>query len=553
MMDSDSEIEDLIESSESDEIFSSSNSDTDDDSLDDVRDWCPINTSARQPSPPKFPFSAKPGIKIPIVNADDPLDYFSYFFNDDVLSFIAKETNCYAKEYFENTNLTPSSRALDWEETNTEELMCFLALLLLQGIVQKPVEKWFWSKRPALSTPFFRQVMTEKRYGLIMKFLHFENKETYDDATSLNTKLRKVSDLHQMLVRSFKSAYTPNQTISIDESLIAFKGRLGWKQYIPSKRARFGIKLFQLCESESGYIWNSFIYTGKGTYCHEDYEIYGLSTKSVMTLIHDLKGQGYTLATDNYYTSPELAELLIQNKTDICGTLKKNRKGLPNGLKTSSIKKGEIIGFQKGKMCAMKWKDKKELFMLSTFHSLDMQQVESKKDSSKKAIKPEAVVWYNSSMGGVDRSDQCLSYYPVARNQQRKYYKKIFRFLLNQSVYNSYVLYKKNNGTLSHVSFRLQLIERLIEKGGIHSSHQYSKNVKTSENVLRLTARHFPSYVPNDSTKKKYPARLCKVCAEKRDDTGKRIRKESRFECKICDVGLCAVPCFEIYHTVSVF
>lgn len=551
-MDSDSEAEDLIQSSESDEVLSSSDSETDDDSLDDVRDWCPIDTSASQPSPPKFQFNGKPGIKMPIVNADDPLDYFSYFFNDDVLSFIVKETNCYAKAFFEDNNLTPSSRALDWKELNTEEFMCFLALLLLQGIVQKPVEKLFWSKRPTISTPFFREVMTENRYGLIMKFLHFESKETCDDGMNPNNKLRKVSELHEMLVQSFKSAYIPEQEISIDESLIAYKGRLGWKQYIPTKRARFGIKLFQLCESESGYIWNSFIYTGKGTYCHEDYEAYGLSTKSVMTLIHDLKGQGYTLATDNYYTSPELAELLIQNRTDICGTLKKNRKGLPNRLKTSSIKKGEIIGFQKGKMCAMKWKDKKELFMLSTFHSLDMVQINSKKDSSKTAIKPEAVVWYNRSMGGVDRSDQCLSYYPVARNQQRKYYKKIFRFLLSQSVYNSYVLYKKNNGTLSHLNFRLQLIERLIEKGGMQSSHRYTKTVKTSENVIRLTGRHFPSYVPNTLLKKKNPCRLCKVCAQKMNCNGKRVRRETRFECKDCNVGLCAAPCFELYHTLSV-
>ena len=217
--------------------------------------------------------------------------------------------------------------------------------------------------------------------------------------------------------------------------------------------------MFQLCESESGYIWNSFIYTGKGTLCHKDYEKYGLSTKSVLTLLHDLKGKGYCLATDNYYTSPELAEFLIKNKTDICGTMKKNRKGLPKALKTSNIKKGEIIGFQKGKMCAMKWKDKKELFMLSTFHSLGMETVASKKDASKNSTKPKAVMWYNGTMGGVDRADQCLSYYPVARNQQRKYYKKIFRYLLNQAVFNSFVLYKKNDGTLSQINFRIQLIE----------------------------------------------------------------------------------------------
>ncbi|GBN12999.1 PiggyBac transposable element-derived protein 4, partial [Araneus ventricosus] len=303
----------------------------------------------------------------------------------------------------------------------------FIALLLLQGIVQKPVEKWFWSKRPILSTPFFGKIMSEIKYGLIMKFLHFENSDAFDENLHLNPKLRKVSELHSMLVQRFKSVYVPKQDISVDESLIAYEGRLGWKQYIPIKRARFGLKLFQLCESESGYIWNSCIYTGKGTVFHNDYNHLGVSTKSVMTLLHDLKGKGYCLTTDNYYTSPELAELLINSKTDIFGTLRPNRKGLPALLKSSSVKKGEIIAFQKGKMCVMKWKDKKPLHMLSTFHNADMMEVKSKKENSAVKVKPKAVVLYNATMGGVDRSDQCLSYYHVARNQQRKYYKKIFR------------------------------------------------------------------------------------------------------------------------------
>ncbi|GFU22328.1 hypothetical protein TNCV_567921 [Trichonephila clavipes] len=50
--------------------------------------------------------------------------------------------------------------------------------------------------------------------------------------------------------------------------------------------------------------------------------------------------------------------------------------------------------------------------MLSTFHNADMMEVKAKKVDSVK-LKPKAVVSYNSSMGGVDRSDQCLSYYPV--------------------------------------------------------------------------------------------------------------------------------------------
>ena len=60
----------------------------------------------------------------------------------------------------------------------------------------------------------------------------------------------------------FKSVYTPDKHIAIDEELLLWKERLGFKQYIPNKRARFGIKMFSVCEV-SGYLWNSFVYVGK--------------------------------------------------------------------------------------------------------------------------------------------------------------------------------------------------------------------------------------------------------------------------------------------------
>ena len=41
--------------------------------------------------------------------------------------------------------------------------------------------------------------------------------------------------------------YSPGKSLSMDESLVLFKERLSFKQYISSKRARFGIKLYQLC------------------------------------------------------------------------------------------------------------------------------------------------------------------------------------------------------------------------------------------------------------------------------------------------------------------
>ncbi|GBM70456.1 hypothetical protein AVEN_269906-1 [Araneus ventricosus] len=139
--------------------------------------------------------------------------------------------------------------------------------------------------------------------------------------------------------------------------------------------------------------------------------------------------------------------------------------------------------------------------MLSTLHSTSMVTVESKKSKSLK-LKPAFVADYNNTMGEVNKAEQCLSYYPVARNQQRKYYREIFRYLLSQAVWNAFVIFKKNGGKIRRVEFRMKLIERLIEVTGCNPSTRRSPFPKSEEKVVRQTGRHFPSYVDESESRK---------------------------------------------------
>lgn len=51
--------------------------------------------------------------------------------------------------------------------------------------------------------------------------------------------------------------------VAIDESLVKFRDRLPYVQFVPSKQGRFGIKFYKLCESESEYCASFKIYTGQ--------------------------------------------------------------------------------------------------------------------------------------------------------------------------------------------------------------------------------------------------------------------------------------------------
>lgn len=47
--------------------------------------------------------------------------------------------------------------------------------------------------------------------------------------------------------------YIPEKEISVDETLMLYKGQLHIRQYLPNKQNRYGVKTFVLAESTTGY------------------------------------------------------------------------------------------------------------------------------------------------------------------------------------------------------------------------------------------------------------------------------------------------------------
>ena len=111
---------------------------------------------------------------------------------------------------------------------------------------------------------------SEKRIHLLLKFLHFVDNEAYDENTSGSRRLYKLKPILDQLNEKFRIVYTPKCDVSVDESLMLWKGHLAWKVYVPTKCAHFSIKSFKLCEAKSGYIWNFIVYVGKETVFDEN-------------------------------------------------------------------------------------------------------------------------------------------------------------------------------------------------------------------------------------------------------------------------------------------
>jgi hypothetical protein len=81
--------------------------------------------------------------------------------------------------------------------------------------------------------------------------------------------------------------------------LTLFKGQLSFIQYIPSKRHRFGIKTFIICDCETGYVLDFIVHTGATTEIVPDCK-FGVSSAVVMTLMEKYLPKGHTLWIDNW-------------------------------------------------------------------------------------------------------------------------------------------------------------------------------------------------------------------------------------------------------------
>lgn len=210
----------------------------------------------------------------------------------------------------------------------------------------------------------------------------------------------------------FASGRSPGEDLVIDESMMPFRGRLKFKQYIPRKYHKYGIKVygikvFKLCDS-SGYTYNMKVYSVK-----EEQPVRDLATSVVMRLTDSYLDTGRTLSTDNFYTSVPLAEMLLTRKTHLVCTLRKNRKSLPKKVVTANLKVGETMAEQnRCGVVVQKWRDKREVLTLSTKHFDAM--VKATGDKREKT-KPEMVVYYNATKQGIDVSDQLASYHTCLR------------------------------------------------------------------------------------------------------------------------------------------
>ena len=107
------------------------------------------------------------------------------------------------------------------------------------GIIQLPCLDMYWqTTNPLITTNGISNIMSRIWFQQVFQYLHLaDNAHQIPADQPGHDKLYKVRNL---LSRQFQSDYTPIEYVTIDEAVIPFKGRLGFKQYVKDKPTKSG-------------------------------------------------------------------------------------------------------------------------------------------------------------------------------------------------------------------------------------------------------------------------------------------------------------------------
>ncbi|XP_052275932.1 piggyBac transposable element-derived protein 4-like [Dreissena polymorpha] len=264
------------------------------------------------------------------VDTATPMDYFWLLFSPQLLQSIVGHTNGYFDLKMAQPDLPTDLRRQD---TTEEEMRAFLAINILMDINQLPNAEMFWSSNPFINTAGITNTMKCNRFQKLVQYFHVADWSTEPGRGEPGyNKLFKVRPVMETVSRTFQDIYTFNKEVSIDEAMIAFTGRISFRQYMPAKPIKRGIKVWMLCDARTAFLACFEVYLGRQNNQTE----HGLGDNVVMRLVDHIYHSFRWLFFDNFFTVIPLMKELPEKGLYVCGTVRVNRKGFQSPVEETS-------------------------------------------------------------------------------------------------------------------------------------------------------------------------------------------------------------------------
>ena len=446
-----------------------------------------------------------------IVN--QPVDCFNLYLDNAILNTIVCCTNFEARR----------SIGTEWKNIDLDEIKAFLGLLLTAGTnKQSKVDiSEFW--HPIFGNPIFQATKGKNRFKIILKFLRFDNKETRSERR-VKDKLAPIRDVWETINKNLKKYYMPGANLTVDEQLIPFRGRVGFKQYIPSKPDKYGMKMWWICDNATSYPLQGIPYLGKEGSARAQ----NLAQNIVEQLCEPYFASYRNVTFDNFFTSIQLAQSLLSNGLTIVGTLRKNKKCIPKEFLPNNIRLPEsnCFGFRKNiTMVSYVPKKNRAVILLSTKHYNNTIEPNKKNKS-------EINLFYNKTKGGVDTLDQMAHNYAV-RKRTNRWPIAFFHNLIDIAGIAAFVIWKKLQPTckLSRKQFLRSIAQQLVTPYIRKRSH---KGLSTQKRHITELFPEQNEGKPNTTSEPEHDRkkRRCHICPFKISRTSKQV-------CEYCGSPMC--------------
>ena len=251
-------------------------------------------------------------------------------------------------------------------------------------------------------------------------------------------KFAPLRELFTEFNESLKRHYEPGPCVTIDETLRSFRGNCSFVTYMPNKPVKYGLLSRDMCDSDSLYMYDILPYAGKAADPDPSLHITGASNM-VRHMASSIEGSGRNITMDRFFTGVELAEELLEKKLTVVGTIQKSRRHIPEELKNPAgrEKLSTMFAWSDKTMMASYCKAKnKVVLMLSTQHNQPLVSTCEHK-------KPEVILSYNATKGGIDTCDQMMERY-TCRITTRRWPMAYFLMILDIAGMNAWVILREN-------------------------------------------------------------------------------------------------------------
>ncbi|KAL3969261.1 leucine-rich repeat-containing G protein-coupled receptor 6 [Sarotherodon galilaeus] len=293
--------------------------------------------------------------RLAVTHVQDIKSSFDLFIPDSIQKIILDCSNLEGRHVFGER----------WKEMDQIDLQPYFGVLILAGVFRSKGESTESLWDAETGRELFRASMSLENFHKISRIIRFDNRDDRP-ARRQRDKLAAIRTVWDKWVHRLPLFYNPGPNVTIDEQLMPFRGRCPFRQYIPSKPAKYGIKIWAACDTTSSYAWNLQVYTGKPDG--------GAPEKNQgMRVVLDLTQglSGHNITCDIFFTSHKLGQELLKRKLTMVGTIRKNKSELPPQLmtmKNGPVKSSKFVYTADTSLVSYVPKKGKNVVLMSTLH-----------------------------------------------------------------------------------------------------------------------------------------------------------------------------------------